>query len=385
MKKKINSSSESEVLTHLKLCEESYIPPLSTYVDIEEYSKKIFKSSTRFEIAGNNNLIALLCTYENKNEKTVFITNVSVIPDFQNKGVSYELINFCIDFYIRNKFEKIVLEVYNQNKKALNFYKKNKFMITKHGEKVTMELSLKRNYNEEIKDTQDHKYSYDFDFDVMHPYMIETMKPFFKGNNVMELGSFKGDFTKHLLPLFENITCVDASDESIQIAKDNLPSYIEFINSTFEDLSINKKYQNILLTHVLEHIDDRIDLLEKIRNNWVTDDGLIFIVCPNANAASRQIAVKMGLINNVHDVTESEKKHGHRVTYSLDTLENDVKKSGLKVVHKGGIFFKSLANFQWDEVINKKIVSKEYLDGCYILGHHYPELCSSIIVVCKKN
>lgn len=385
MKKKINSSSELEIITHLKICDNSFTPPLSTYVNIKEYSKKINEKSTRFEIIHENNLIALLCAYENKDEKTVFVTNVSVIPYFQNRGISYELINFCIDFYTVNKFEKIVLEVYNKNKKALNFYKKNKFDIIKYGEKVTMELTLKRNYNEEIKDTKDHKYSYDFDFDIMHPYMIETMKPFFKGSNVMELGSFKGDFTRHLLPLFNNITCVDASDESIKIAKDNLPSHVEFIHSTFEDLSIDNKYQNILLTHVLEHIDDRIGLLEKIKNNWVTDDGLIFIVCPNANAASRQIAVKMGLIDKVSDVTESEKKHGHRITYSLDTLENDVKKSGLKVVHKGGIFFKSLANFQWDEVINKKIVSKEYLDGCFMLGHHYPELCSSVIVICKKD
>ena len=27
-----------------------------------------------------------------------------------------------------------------------------------------------RNYNAELKDTADHKYAYNFDFDVMHPH-----------------------------------------------------------------------------------------------------------------------------------------------------------------------------------------------------------------------
>ena len=32
-------------------------------------------------------------------------------------------------------------------------------------------------YNLEIKDTTDHKYAYNFDFDVIHPYMIDSFKP----------------------------------------------------------------------------------------------------------------------------------------------------------------------------------------------------------------
>ena len=31
---------------------------------------------------------------------------------------------------------------------------------------------MKRDYNKELKDTQDHKYVYSFDYDVMHPFMI---------------------------------------------------------------------------------------------------------------------------------------------------------------------------------------------------------------------
>jgi hypothetical protein len=93
----------------------------------------------------------------------------------------------------------------------------------------------------------------------------------------------------------------------------------------------------------------------------------------------------MGLISNNNAITESEKKHGHNITYTLDTLERDITESGLEILHRSGIFFKALANFQWDRLLSTDIISKEYLDGCFKLGQQYPDLCSSIMFVCKKG
>jgi 2-polyprenyl-3-methyl-5-hydroxy-6-metoxy-1,4-benzoquinol methylase len=245
-------------------------------------------------------------------------------------------------------------------------------------------MSIKRDYNKEFKDN-DRKYHYNFDYDVMHPYMLKSFIPFFRQGNFLELGSFKGDFTKRFLPYFNDITCVEASDEAINIAKQNLGNQIKYVNSLFEEAILPTKYDNIVLTHVLEHIDDPVFVLKRINDEWLTDNGRLFLVCPNANAPSRQIAVKMGLISHNSAVTPAEKEHGHQITYSLDTLERDATAAGLKVVFRTGIFFKALANFQWDRLLQTDIISKEYMDGCYALGHQYPNLCSSIFLLCEKG
>jgi len=242
-----------------------------------------------------------------------------------------------------------------------------------------------RNYDLETKDTENHKYAYSFDFDVMHPFMLKSFLPFFKQGNFLELGSFKGDFTKRFVPYFNDITCIEASNEAITIAKGQLGNKIKFHNSLFETVKLPTKYDNIVLTHVLEHIDDPILVLKRINDEWLSDTGRFFLVCPNANAPSRQIAVKMGLIDHNSAVTPAEKEHGHRITYSLDTLERDAKAAGLNVVHRSGIFFKALANFQWDRLLKTDIISKEYLEGCYQLGQQYPDLCSSIFLMCEKG
>jgi 2-polyprenyl-3-methyl-5-hydroxy-6-metoxy-1,4-benzoquinol methylase len=246
-------------------------------------------------------------------------------------------------------------------------------------------MNKNRDYNQELKDTSDHKYVYNFDLDVIHPFMIKSFTPFFRVGNLMELGSFKGDFTRRLLPIFKDITCVEASNEAIDIAKKEFGEKVKFINSTFETVTLPSKYENIVLTHVLEHLDNPISVMKRINDEWLSDTGRFFLVCPNANAPSRQIAVKMGLISHNSAVTTAEAEHGHRITYTFDTLERDAKAAGLNVIHRSGIFFKALANFQWDRLLNTDIISPEYLEGCYQLGQQYPDLCSSIFLMCEKG
>ena len=242
-----------------------------------------------------------------------------------------------------------------------------------------------RNFNKEFKDNEVRKYTYGFDLDVMHPYMIKSFEPFFKKGNLLELGSFQGNFTKRFLPYFDDITCVEASDEAMKIAQNAIGEKVKYVQGMFEEVTLPTKYDNIILTHVLEHVTDPIHVLKIIKSQWLSENGRFFLVCPNANAPSRQIAVKMGLISHNSAVTPAEKEHGHQITYTFDTLERDVKAAGLRIVYRSGIFFKAMANFQWDRLLETDIISKEYLEGCFQLGQNYPDLCSSIFLLCEKD
>jgi len=228
-------------------------------------------------------------------------------------------------------------------------------------------------------------YAYGFDLDVMHPYMIRAFEDFFRPGNLLELGCHEGAFTRRLRPMFDDITCVEASAESLVKARAALGDGVELLHSTFEQVTLPARYDNILMTHVLEHVTDPVAVLRRVNAEWLAPGGRFFLACPNANAASRQIAVRMGLIAHNSAVTDAERQHGHHRTYSLGTLEQDAVAAGLNVVHRSGIFFKSLANFQWDRLLRTDIISREYLDGCYALGLDYPDLCASIFLVCERG
>jgi ribosomal protein S18 acetylase RimI-like enzyme/SAM-dependent methyltransferase len=391
----LNAASTAQISDHLQRCNANFIPPLSDRINIDAYALKITNKAARFEAWSSGELVGLVAAYCNdRTTQVAHITSVSVLQEWQGKRVAQTLIHSCIEYTRTAGMRQVDLEVAPGNLPAFALYEKNGFVVTQtDGTSIQMKLNLKsgeqmksdRDYNTEIQDTSDHKYAYGFDFDVMHPCMIRSFEPFFNKGSLLELGSFKGDFTKRFVPYFDDVTCVEASAAAIGEAKLKLGDRVKFINSLFEQAILPKRYDNIVLTHVLEHLDDPVLVLKRINDEWLADGGRFFLVCPNANAPSRQIAVKMGLIDHNAAVTPAEAAHGHRCTYSLDTLERDAVAAGLTVVHRSGIFFKALANFQWDRLLQTDIISKEYLDGCYKLGQRYPDLCSSIFLMCEKG
>ncbi|WP_367773678.1 GNAT family N-acetyltransferase [Flavobacterium sp. WC2421] len=391
---KIKNASQKDLHLHLEKCNYLFLPPLSDKVNLQEYSQKIHEKSQTFEAWHEKKLVGFIAVYFNDSQaKKGYITNVSVLENYNNKGIASQLIKMTKEYAQNNDFTKIILEVHSKNNNVIALYKKHDFEI-EHEEKEALfmefriknnSMNIQRDYNQELKDTANHKYAYNFDFDVMHPFMLKSFIPFFKEGNLLELGSFKGDFTRKFLPYFDDITCVEASDDAVAIAKAEFGDKVKVVNSLFETVMLPTKYDNIVLTHVLEHINDPIAVLKRINDEWLSDNGRFFLVCPNANAPSRQIAVKMGLITHNAAITSAEAEHGHHITYTLDTLERDAKAAGLKVVYRSGIFFKALANFQWDRLLQTDIISNEYLEGCYQLGQHYPDLCSSIFLMCEKG
>jgi ribosomal protein S18 acetylase RimI-like enzyme len=390
-----DQATKVEIANHLSHCDADFVPPLSCRVSINSYANKIASNAMRFEAWEGGVLVGLLAAYCNDGDRrAAYITNVSVLRGWQGRGIALHLLEQCIERVKELGFQCIELEVDRGNASATKLYYKKRFKVKKvAGQATTMYLNIgknrsmsnQRDYNVEINDTADHQYAYAFDFDVMHPFMIRSFEPFFNKGSLLELGSFKGDFTKRLLAHFVDATCVEASGTAIEDAKGKLGDKVTFVNSRFEVATLPKRYDNIVLTHVLEHIDDPVLVLKRINDEWLAKHGRLFLVCPNANAPSRQIAVKMGLIANNAAVTPAEAEHGHRCTYSLDTLERDSVAAGLKVVHRSGIFFKALANFQWDRLLQTDIISDEYLEGCYMLGQQYPDLCSSIFLMCERG
>ena len=245
-----------------------------------------------------------------------------------------------------------------------------------------------RDYVKESKDAATHQYAYDFDY-LMHRYMLRSFMPHIRGGSALEMGSYRGDFTVLLAEQFDDLTVIEAASNLIEETRARVPvtkggTPVAFHHGTLETVEPKRRFDSIFLMHTLEHLDDPVGVLRRV-NDWLSDTGALFLVVPNADAASRQIAVKMGLISHNAEVTPAEREHGHRCTYSFDTLERDTKAAGLRVLRREGIFFKPFANFQFDRLMKTDIVSPEYLEGCYQLGMQYPSLCASIFLLCAKG
>lgn len=126
---KINTASRDAIIEHLNKCSSLFIPPLDTYVVIEEYGRKIFEKAKTFEAWDGHILAGLAAAYFNDfTNKKGFLTNLSLLNEYQHQGIASQLIFAVIEYGRNNDFESINLEVKSINEKVYKFYAKHGFI-----------------------------------------------------------------------------------------------------------------------------------------------------------------------------------------------------------------------------------------------------------------
>jgi len=125
---KIKSAEIDEIIAHLEISSPFFTPPLTERINIEDYSLKIFNMAITFEAWNNKRLIGIIATYFNEDTCKGFITNVSVLIEFTNRGISSNLLKMCIEYAIKHNILEIDLEVDKDNERATNVYRKFGFI-----------------------------------------------------------------------------------------------------------------------------------------------------------------------------------------------------------------------------------------------------------------
>jgi 2-polyprenyl-3-methyl-5-hydroxy-6-metoxy-1,4-benzoquinol methylase len=189
--------------------------------------------------------------------------------------------------------------------------------------------------------------------DEMHDKHIEDMCQFYTydwvfshlrgSEKVLELGFGEGNFTEELSKQEISLTVVEGSSVLVEKAKEIYGNRIRFECALFEQYKPQNKFDVIVATHVLEHVDDPVSLLKTMKN-WLNDNGKIIIIVPNRESIHRQLAVIMGLQPTLDTLGERDHLVGHQRVYSLDTLGADVTNAGLKIMEEEGFFLKLLPN-----------------------------------------
>lgn len=206
-------------------------------------------------------------------------------------------------------------------------------------------------------------------------YSYVSIKPFFHGKDCLEMGPADGEMTKFLMNDFERLDVVDAAEKYVKAAE-KFSKNITGFTSLFEEFEPNKKYDTIIMSHVLEHVVDPLVVL-KLAKEWLNKDGRIIIVVPNADSLHRKLGVKLGMIEQVNQLNDQDIEIGHRRVYNRGDLDRATKSSGLTTISKGGIFLKLLSNKQMQDYKDDDLI-----EGMFELGKDLPQLCSEIYSIC---
>jgi len=224
------------------------------------------------------------------------------------------------------------------------------------------------------------KYSEEKGFEkVITSYKIREIIKFIKGPDVLDLGCGEGIITRAIASLNFHVVAVDGSKLKLQKAKKNISNNnVKFIHSFFENFDPPVKFNSIVMSNILEHVNKPDKLLTRAKS-WLKHDGRIIATVPNADSLNRLLGLKMGVISGKKELTAEDKHKGHRRVYDMKSLKTDFKSAGFKVKFMGGIFLKPLPHKYMEKIDDENIY-----EGLYKLRLEYPNLCSSLIAVALK-
>jgi 2-polyprenyl-3-methyl-5-hydroxy-6-metoxy-1,4-benzoquinol methylase len=204
-------------------------------------------------------------------------------------------------------------------------------------------------------------------------YSFNLIKRHLVGSSILELGPAEGLMTKLLYGTGMNLTIVEASKKfcnDIEKSYKNVTVY----NKLFEDFNPSNSYDNIVLGHVLEHVADPLQLLNRVKS-WLKPEGKILCAVPNSRSLHRQAAVIMGLLDFEEDLNEADIHHGHRRVFNPETFRSIFLKSGFKIDFFGGYWIKPFSNKQCEETH-----SPEMIDAFMKLGERYPDISAELFI-----
>src|SRR5262245_43453450 len=119
-----NRASSEILAAHLRECDLRFEPRLSERVDISAYANKIHNFAERFEAWEGQRLVGMVAAYQNLQQDTGFISNVSVVADVEGRGVAFGLCSQYLEYARKIGLKSIQLEVGKGNAPAVRLYEK---------------------------------------------------------------------------------------------------------------------------------------------------------------------------------------------------------------------------------------------------------------------
>lgn len=210
-------------------------------------------------------------------------------------------------------------------------------------------------------------------------YSFKIAERYLVGDTLLEMGPAEGVMTELLATTRKQMTLVEGSGLFCESLRKRFPQ-AKVVHALFEEYQPVELFDNIILGHVLEHVQDPVDILSRARQWLKRGTGRLFAAVPNARSLHRQAAVIMGLLPQEDALNEMDIHHGHRRVFTPETYRNAFYQAGLQVEIFGGYWMKPVSNKQIEANWTLQM-----LEAFMQLGERYPDIAGEIYIVARNN
>lgn len=190
---------------------------------------------------------------------------------------------------------------------------------------------------------------------------------------------------------FERMTVVEpgASFSANARAMSADDARITVVESTLEDavsarLLKGQTFDFIVAAALLHEIPDPSSFLQALKT-ICTPQTTIHLSVPNARSLHRLLAMEMGLIPDIHVVSDRQIRLQQHHTFDMDELRQLCLHTGFMIIDEGSHFIKPFTHDQMQKLRNVGVLTDRMLHGMVGLEKHLPGLGSEIYVNLRTN
>lgn len=196
------------------------------------------------------------------------------------------------------------------------------------------------------------------------------------GGDLLELGLGHGATVKKFSSAYNRHIIIEGSDEVIEhFRRTNHDACSKIVHDLFEEYESDILFDVIVMGFILEHVDDPEVVLKRYRR-FMKPSGFVYAVVPNARSLHRRIGREAGLLPDFYQLSDYDRKAGHKRYFDIDSIKRLLEISGYKVNRVEGLFLKPFTTAQL-VTLN---LSSAVLRGMFEIGMAYPELSNALLI-----
>lgn len=213
--------------------------------------------------------------------------------------------------------------------------------------------------------------------DLVADHVVPRLPP----GDLLELGAGFGVWTEKLLKTRQGpVTTVEGVADLLRAVRakiDRMPERTRWtpIVSMFEDYRPQRRFDVVLMSFVLDHLENPGALLKLAREQWMVPNGKLIVLVSNSTSLHRRLAVRMGKARHCGELGPANHLMAHRYSYSVPEMERLVSESGFTLTGKSGLLCKILPNAQLTTC------SDDQLRAMVSLGAELPIEFAAVMVV----
>jgi 2-polyprenyl-3-methyl-5-hydroxy-6-metoxy-1,4-benzoquinol methylase len=194
-------------------------------------------------------------------------------------------------------------------------------------------------------------------------------------SSIIEIGCGLDSIANHYQN-FKTLTVLEPAkafyDKCVNDIKNyNNASNILPINATAEEFDCEEKFDFIIISGLLHEVAKPAEILQSIKKLCTTDT-VIHINVPNALSFHRLLALEMGLIERLHQKSDTQIRLQQHHTFDKDLLEELVTSCNFHILESESYIIKPFTHKQMKALLDSDLFDVSLLDGLMRLTKYFP-------------